>query len=127
MILIDLDKFKEINDTYGHVVGDDALINAAKLLRGSCKRKSDYVARLGGDEFVIIGQCEDVAAVDMIIERMHGVIERFNIISGKPYKLQFSAGYTVYDGNGQATLDKLISEADDKMYEIKKAKKNKKI
>lgn len=125
LILIDMDKFKEINDTYGHVVGDDALINAAKLLRGSCKRKSDYVARLGGDEFVIIGQCEDVAAVDMIIKRMHGVVERFNIISGKPYKIQFSAGYTIYDGNGQATLDKLISEADDKMYEIKKAKKNK--
>lgn len=125
LILIDMDKFKEINDTYGHVVGDDALINAAKLLRGSCKRKSDYVARLGGDEFVIIGQCEDVAAVNMIVERMHGVIDQFNDISRKPYKIQFSAGYTIYDGTGDATLDKLISEADNKMYEIKKAKKNK--
>ena len=125
LILIDMDKFKEINDTYGHVVGDDALINAAKLLRGSCKRKSDYVARLGGDEFAIIGQCENVAAVDMIIKRMHDVIDRFNKISRKPYKIQFSAGYTVYDGNGQATLDKMISEADHKMYEVKNAKKNK--
>ncbi len=123
LILIDMDKFKEINDTYGHVVGDDALINAAKLLRGSCKRKSDYVARLGGDEFVIIGQCEDAVAVDMIIERMHDVIDRFNKISRKPYKIQFSAGYTVYDGSEDATLDMLISEADHKMYEVKKAKK----
>lgn len=123
LILIDMDKFKEINDNFGHVVGDDALINAAKLLRGSCKRKADYVARLGGDEFVIIGQCEDVAAVDMIIERMHEVINTFNKISKKPYKIQFSAGYTIYDGSTHATLDMLISEADRKMYEVKNAKK----
>lgn len=123
LILIDMDKFKEINDNFGHVVGDDALINAAKLLRGSCKRKADYVARLGGDEFVIIGQCEDVAAVDMIIDRMDDVINKFNKISRKPYKIQFSAGYTIYDGSTDATLDMLISEADHKMYEVKKAKK----
>lgn len=123
LILIDMDKFKEINDNLGHVVGDDALINAARLLRGSCKRKSDYVARLGGDEFVIIGQCEDVIAVDMIIERMHDVFDKFNKVSKKPYNIQFSAGYTVYDGSSHATLDMLISEADHKMYEIKNAKK----
>ena len=123
LILIDMDKFKEINDTYGHVVGDDALINMAKLLRGSCKRKADYVARLGGDEFVIIGQCEEISAVDMIIERMHDVVNRFNKVSRKAYKIQFSAGYTVYDGSSHATLDMLISEADHKMYDIKKAKK----
>ena len=123
LILIDMDKFKEINDTYGHVIGDDALINAAKLLRGNCKRKTDYVARLGGDEFVIIGQCEVISTVDTIIARMHNVIDRFNNTSKKPYKIQFSAGYTVYDGNGSATLDMLISDADHKMYEIKNAKK----
>lgn len=125
LILIDLDKFKEINDNYGHVVGDDALINAARLLRRNCKRKSDYVARLGGDEFVIIGQCEDVATVDIIIERMHSVVDEFNRENNKPYQLQFSAGYTIYDGSGHATLDTLISDADHKMYAIKKAKKRK--
>lgn len=123
LILIDMDKFKEINDTFGHVVGDDALINAARLLRGSCKRKADYVARLGGDEFVIIGQCEDVAAVDMIIARMHNVFDKFNKVSRKPYNIQFSAGYITYDGSSHATLDMLISEADHKMYKIKKDKK----
>jgi len=123
LILLDLDKFKSINDTYGHIVGDDALIHAAKLLRGSCKRRSDYVARLGGDEFVIIGQCEDKEAVDMIIKRMHDVADEFNCISKKPYKIYFSAGYTIYDGSTDATLDTLLSEADRKMYEVKNAKK----
>lgn len=125
LILLDLDKFKQINDTFGHVVGDDALIQAGKLLRGSCKRRSDYVARLGGDEFVIIGQCEDTETVDMIIQRMHDVADDFNKYSKKPYKLFFSAGYVIYDGSSYATLDILLSEADRKMYEVKKAKKNK--
>ena len=125
LILLDLDKFKQINDTYGHVVGDDALIHAAKLLRGSCKRRSDYVARLGGDEFVIIGQCEDTEAVDMIIKRMHDVADDFNRTGKKPYNIYFSAGYVIYDGSEYATLDILLSEADRKMYEVKKAKKNK--
>ena len=125
LILLDLDKFKEINDTYGHLVGDDALIHAAKLIRSSCKKKTDYVSRLGGDEFAIIGQCENVEAVDMIINRMHDVVNGFNEVSGKPYQIMFSAGYAIYDGTGQATLDKMISIADDKMYEIKKAKKAK--
>lgn len=123
LILLDLDKFKQINDTYGHVVGDDALIHAAKLLRGSCKRRSDYVARLGGDEFVIIGQCEDTEAVDMIIQRMHDVADEFNKYSRKPYKLYFSAGYIIYDGSTDETLDTLLSKADHKMYEVKKEKK----
>lgn len=125
LILLDLDKFKQINDTYGHVVGDDALIHAAKLLRGSCKRRSDYVARLGGDEFVIIGQCEDTEAVDMIIKRMHDVADDFNRTGKKPYNIYFSAGYVIYDGSEYATLDILLSEADRKMYEVKNAKKNK--
>lgn len=123
LILIDMDRFKEINDNFGHVVGDDALINTAKLLRRNCKRKSDYVARLGGDEFVIIGQCEDVVTVDLIVERMHRVVDQFNKENKKPYKIQLSAGYTIYDGNGHATLDTLISDADHKMYKIKNAKK----
>ena len=123
LILLDLDKFKQINDTYGHVVGDDALINTAKLLRGSCKRRSDYVARLGGDEFVIIGQCENTDAVDMIIQRMHDVANEFNASANKPYKLYLSAGYVIYDGSTDATLDSLLSEADRKMYEVKKQKK----
>ena len=125
LILLDLDKFKSINDTYGHVVGDDALIHAAKLLRGSCKRKADYVARLGGDEFVIIGQCENKEVVDQIVVRMHEVADEFNKTGKKQYKIQFSAGYVIYDGSSETTLDKLISEADKKMYEIKKAKKSK--
>lgn len=122
LILLDLDKFKVINDTYGHIVGDDALIQAAKLLRGSCKRKSDYVIRLGGDEFVIIGQCENVEAVDMIVNRMQEEAINFNKSRKREYQLSFSAGYAIYDGTSQATLDTLISEADQRMYEIKNAK-----
>lgn len=127
LIMLDLDKFKAINDTYGHVVGDDALIQAANLLRKSCKRKSDYVVRLGGDEFVLIGQCESKDAVKEIVERIHTATYNFNKTSNKVYQINFSAGYVIYDGSEETTLDKLISKADSKMYEDKKAKKRKNI
>lgn len=123
LILIDLDKFKEINDNYGHVVGDDALIQAARLLRESCKQREDYVVRLGGDEFVIIGQCEETAVIDIIKERLNAVVDKFNKTSRKPYKIMFSMGHTICDGNTNATLDKMINEADSEMYRMKKEKK----
>lgn len=126
LILLDMDKFKQINDTYGHVVGDDALVNAAKMLRDNCKRKEDYVARLGGDEFVIIGQCKDAVAVEKIVNRIEERSKEFNNQGKKQYKLSFSAGYIIYDGTTPATLDMLISEADQRMYEVKKKKKQKK-
>lgn len=126
LIMLDLDKFKEINDTYGHIVGDDALIEAANLLRKNCKAKSDYVVRLGGDEFVLIGQCENKDAVNEIIQRIHVAEEEFNRTGKKAYQLHFSAGYVIYDGSEETTLDRLISMADSKMYIEKKAKKKKK-
>lgn len=123
LILLDLDRFKMINDTYGHIVGDDALIQMAKILRMNCKKKQDYVSRLGGDEFVIIGQCNDKASVEVILERLQAAVEDFNKNGKKQYQLQFSAGYTICDRGSEATLDTLINEADQKMYQNKKKKK----
>ena len=123
LILLDLDKFKAINDTYGHLVGDDALIQMANILRMNCKRKKDYVSRLGGDEFVIIGQCSNPSGVDMILSRLDTAVEEFNNTGNKVYKLEFSAGYTVCERNSGATLDILINQADEKMYYNKNKKK----
>ncbi|MBR5579585.1 MAG: GGDEF domain-containing protein [Lachnospiraceae bacterium] len=123
LILLDLDRFKAINDTYGHIVGDDALIQMAAILRSNCKRKKDYVSRLGGDEFVIIGQCREPNGAEVIIERLQKAVEEFNATANKVYKLEFSAGYTLCERNSSATLDTLINEADEKMYYNKNKKK----
>ena len=123
LILLDLDYFKAINDTYGHLTGDDALISAAKLLRDHCKRKRDFVVRLGGDEFVIIGKCEDVSTVQKIIERMNKEIADFNAKGKKPYQLSFSVGYAIGEAGTNTTLDKLINVADQMMYKNKREKK----
>ncbi len=123
LILTDLDRFKAINDTYGHLVGDDALIQAARILRENCKRKQDFVVRLGGDEFVIIGQCQDNKTVDMIIERLRKASREFNEGSTKPYELHFSIGYALGEAGTGATLDTLINQADQMMYENKRERK----
>lgn len=123
LILTDLDYFKTINDTFGHLVGDDALIQAARILRDNCKRKQDFVVRLGGDEFVIIGQCQDITTVDMIIERLEKASQKFNESSGKPYQLHFSIGYALGEAETGATLDTLINQADQMMYANKRERK----
>lgn len=125
LILLDLDYFKNINDTYGHLVGDDALIETANILRNNCKRKRDFVVRLGGDEFVVVGICENEETVHKIIERMQGVTRQFNEKGTKPYQLSFSVGYALAEAGTDVTLDQLINEADQKMYVNKRAKKEK--
>lgn len=123
LILLDMDGFKDINDTYGHLAGDDALLQTANILRSCCRHKEDAVARLGGDEFVVMGQCDSEEVVEQIVERMNHLAEEFNASRKAPYKISFSVGYTVYDGRGNETVDTLISEADKRMYAQKRLKK----
>ena len=83
LIMMDIDKFKTINDTYGHLAGDDALICVAKALKQACAqfKKRPFIARYGGDEFVVIleGTTDDLAAVE---ERIHAEAARFNKMYG---------------------------------------------
>ncbi len=123
LILLDLDRFKSINDTFGHLVGDDALIETANLLRNNCKRRQDFVVRLGGDEFVIVGTCNNETTVEAIVERMERMAVQFNETGIKPYQISFSIGYTLAEAGRDVTLDQLISIADQKMYVNKRAKK----
>ena len=81
------------------------------------------MVRLGGDEFVIIGQCQDITTVDMIIERLEKASQKFNESSGKPYQLHFSIGYALGEAETGATLDTLINQADQMMYANKRERK----
>lgn len=123
LILLDLDRFKSINDTFGHLVGDDALIETANLLRNNCKRRQDFVVRLGGDEFVIVGTCNQESTVELIVERMERMAAQFNEGGSKPYEISFSIGYAMAEAGTDVTLDQLINIADQKMYVNKRAKK----
>jgi diguanylate cyclase (GGDEF)-like protein/PAS domain S-box-containing protein len=115
---IDLDKFKQVNDTGGHAAGDEVLRLAARRLQ-QCVRESDIVARLGGDEFVIVqGYVEDAVMAGDLPKRIIESIERPFAIEGYVYKLSCSVGVSYYPADG-IDAPTLMSRADQAMYRAK--------
>lgn len=122
LFMMDLDYFKTINDTYGHLEGDDALIRAAKALKMSCGdhfRRRPYIARYGGDEFIVVIESTRQEA-DQLLENIHKNLEALNANANKPYKLAFSIGVAEYHPGMDANA--LIEAADSELYKIKRAR-----
>ena len=116
VFFIDLDRFKAVNDLYGHEVGDRMLVNVARRL-GHAVRPSDFVARFGGDEFVVV--CDDLAP-----EAVSAVATRLETILGDPVKLdgvtvQVFASVGAVAGTASADAEALLAEADSAMYVAK--------
>jgi diguanylate cyclase (GGDEF)-like protein len=117
-ILIDLDGFKKINDTYGHDVGDEAIKNAAQIIKCSLRR-DDFVARYGGDEFFVILDSGDKAALEAAVTRLKSDVVKFNRASEKQYKLSFAIGHAVYDYKSKMKSDDFFKYVDSLMYSNK--------
>lgn len=123
LVMLDIDKFKEINDTFGHEMGDTALKASAALLK-KCVRSKDYVARYGGDEFCLILEIYDSEKLELVIRRMNNLIDSLNSSNEYPFKLSFTAGYAVYDYNSDLGIEDFIKQVDVQMYENKRLKIN---
>ncbi|MEN8199099.1 MAG: sensor domain-containing diguanylate cyclase [Thermodesulfobacteriota bacterium] len=121
VVFIDLDGFKEINDTHGHEAGDHVLKMLANMLTGVI-RENDIVARLGGDEFVGMFDLKEENDVDIIRQKISETLS--NEISCTTYGLTiyYSLGMSIYPVDG-ATVDSLLRKADQEMYRQKKKNK----
>ena len=123
LILIDLDEFKEVNDTLGHDVGDVLLQEAGDRIR-SCVRESDTVARLGGDEFtVILSELHEKNKVDQIAQKIIGKLSEEFHIGDEVIHVSGSIGITLYPYDA-TDIDTLIKNADQAMYAAKKKGRN---
>lgn len=118
--LLDCDKFKKINDTYGHAVGDTVLIKLSAVLQRAC-RENDIVMRLGGDEFAMyLPGMPDKAQAESFFKRLFTQIDKISIPEMQGEKINVSLGASLCSDKDRATFDTLYREADAAMYESKK-------
>jgi diguanylate cyclase (GGDEF)-like protein len=117
----DLDNLKDINDEFGHDEGDRAMVQVAKLFK-SILREVDIITRMGGDEFLLIFLDSSLNEIPIIRKRLSKELVRLNQMSKKPYKVEFSTGFSNYDPANPQLMDELIRIADQNMYKEKKRK-----
>ena len=124
VMMVDVDNFKKINDTYGHQTGDKVLASIAKVIKESI-RECDIVGRYGGEEFIVIVK-DDKNSYLKIAERIRNNIENtaINIGENEIIKVTSSIGITKMDATDK-TFQQIISEADKALYEAKNSGKNK--
>lgn len=122
LLMIDMDDFKQINDNLGHAIGDDAIWQAADILRRRLGKRGIFLARYGGDEFVAVGEWQNTEQVFAVIEEIQDEVTNFNAAGNKEYHLSLSAGYAL-SGEKSGDAGELVALADARMYEVKQQKK----
>ena len=120
LMMIDANKFKSINDTYGHIEGDAALVRISESMRMACaqSRKKSSCIRFGGDEFLIMVWTSDVSEVQKIGENVKGILKELNDEANAPYELTVCIGVSKADKTRD--IKDIIEEADKKLYEEKR-------
>lgn len=113
-IMIDVDRFKQINDKYGHKEGDNALTIVSEMIDKTF-RKSDIVSRYGGDEFCILTDIAEKHILDSVIFRFRANIEDFNKLKIVPYQISLSIGYDVYSSEFK-NASEFLNHLDERMY-----------
>ena len=121
---LDVDNFKDINDSFGHEEGDKVLKEVVKLFK-STLREIDIICRMGGDESLLIFPESSEEDSPLIRKRIRKNLVKLNRELKRPYKISFSMGFSCYNPDNPQSMDELIRIADKKMYE-EKSSKNKK-
>lgn len=122
IIMLDIDYFKQVNDKFGHTVGDQVLIDISQLLTAKC-RAGDLLARWGGEEFIILLPETELEQAHVIAERIRIAIERSSSIF-KQNIITTTASLGVAEHTLNHTLNELINEADKRLYQAKKLGRN---
>ena len=125
LLLVDIDHFKQVNDTHGHLVGDAVLAAVAQALAKSI-RNEDVVARYGGEEFALLLRATPASHVRSMAERLRRTIESLAIDTGEPVPVHVTAsiGVACYPEVGARAPDDLIEAADKALYRAKHAGRN---
>ena len=118
VFLLDVDRFKSINDNFGHYEGDNALKIISDCLKKSCSGSGDFISRYGGDEFVIVHETEENGNPDLLCRKIRKKLQEITL----PYDLSVSIGSAEYTGNSM-DLPEILATADTNMYIDKLSRK----
>jgi len=118
LLFFDLDRFKQINDTFGHAEGDRALQLFADTLKKTF-RDADVLARISGDEFAVLVTESSPVNIQRVVERLQRNLEQTNTANPADYAIRFSVGSVIYDDHRHPSIDALMLEADQLMYRHK--------
>lgn len=126
IIMIDIDKFKSINDTYGHQTGDYVILYFAKILK-EFQRQSDLACRYGGEEFVLLLPNTDILGAEQVAQKLRSKIESSIVQLPNKQELNFtiSSGVSRINFKNDQNIESLLKRADEAMYEAKKSGRNK--
>jgi diguanylate cyclase (GGDEF)-like protein len=119
-LLFDLNKFKAINDAYGHHEGDFVLITFARIMLETF-RECDVIGRLGGDEFVAVLTGSELSQAQNLLNRFAATIEDINKTMNKPYRIEYSVGLEFFEHDADSSVEAMIQVADAAMYKNKHA------
>lgn len=123
LLFLDCDNFKEINDNYGHDIGDELLVEFSKRL-AACIRSEDIVGRMGGDEFVILlNRVEDHEHILTVANRIQASLQQPYLLDNRNIEATSSIGISIYPENGTTTKE-LFRKADQALYHVKKNGRN---
>jgi len=117
-MVLDIDRFKSINDACGHVEGDLALIRASNVLKAAMAERKGFLARIGGDEFAILLTHSAEPDAAALARQIHQLLDRSNTESGSLYQLSVSIGYSFLQED-DSSFRTLFSRSDQEMYRQK--------
>ena len=122
LLMMDMDDFKSINDNYGHIEGDRALVSASSSIKAACGSfvPRPYIARYGGDEFIVVVETDNPDKITTLTDAIRENLSEYS--SNLPYELNMSIGVAKHR-DGQAPKE-LIREADQLLYDVKEKKKS---
>lgn len=124
VLMIDIDLFKNVNDTYGHPAGDTALKQLCQVIQANIRKDSDWVARYGGEEFIVFLKHADQEAAYRVAENLRKMVEK-EVIKHDGHTFSFTISIGAYTlESGAEDFNAVIAEADKNLYKAKKQGRN---